>query len=209
MVSTKLRVASSHLVCVITTSVVDWKHSLSGSVVRACDWHTKGQVWILNGSFSFSMKDGLISVHFNVCTFIGHKFARRCAIYSMNFLAFITVQYIEKTLHKLAHHWNHLTIICYDKTYRKSLQWFSWKEAIISPSLQERVCFTDYMKKKGEKQRICLIQNNNNNNNKNSILPSGGNRWMSSSTDQTFTRYTWWEIRNSIVYMMRNKESTH
>ena len=113
--------------------------------------------------------------------------------------------YIEKTLDKVPHHWNHLTIICYDKTCRKSLQWFSWKEAIISPSLQERVCFTDYMKRKGDKQRICLIQNNNNNNNnkKNSILPSGGNRWMSSSTDRTFTRflayYTWWEIRNQHI----------
>ena len=65
-----------------------------------------------------------------------HK-PRRCAMHSQwFFLPFITVQYIEKTLHKLAHHRNYLTIICYDKSYRKSLQWFFWKEAdhISKPS---------------------------------------------------------------------------
>ena len=37
------------------------------------------------------------------------------------FLPFRTVQYIEKTLHKLAHHRNYLTK--QNKTYKKSLQW--------------------------------------------------------------------------------------
>ena len=95
-------------------------------------------------------------------------------------LPFRTVQYIEKTLHKLAHHRNYLTK--QNKTYRKSLQWSEKRLPYLQAFKKEFDSLTT-----GRRQEE--TEDLSNKKKKNIILPSAGNNEWQVEQDGTLTRF--------------------